>query len=971
MSMQVFRPLQVFCNTQVLEQARRFYFTVSATLGINLLTGETLLDIDYLKETMPCLGDSIPDPGMPKPNGEVIISGKAFAPAGQKVPGLEVSISLGPIQKKLFVFGDRYWKPSRAGALAITEPAPFSEIEISFKNAFGGKQFSRNPGGKGIDPVATLAGNLVPLPNIEDPRRLIGLPDDRPEPAGFAPLDPAWPQRSRFHGTYDRNYKEKYFPGYPADHDWRFFLNAPQDQWAKEFFSGRESFALVNLHPEHRLVQGMLPDLLPRCFIQRKALAGPEFLPLDLNLDTVWFFPEKLIGLLTWRKAIEVDDDEAKNITHLLLAYERRSDPPRDLEYYRRALQLRLTASDPFLKNLNTQDLIPSSDKSAMELLVAMGLAGASDSPLADNLEARADAVKAEVNQKIEENLAQMQEQIDKNFKAEDSPGVEKPDLKQMLNQGAPKPDPEVEALKAKMELALPGVTSGDPAKIDFRNFSFDKLDEIMAAVSTFSDAKEKEGKEKAKEGLEKMRDQLRQQLEEAKKQGQPPEVIEGLENGLAKLEAVDLDRQAPQPLPRVNAEKIMSQASSLSPMLVQVAQQVEAMKGAGLDPERVKKLDELLREEMLGQKSEIEKAAREAETGFRQGYMMGAHFMNQGLSPHSQPVAEVRERFQLAASEHRAAGGDWACLDLRGLKLDGVDLTGCYLEQADLSGASLRGACFAGAILARANLAGADCTGADFTGANVGAVNGCEGVFREAKFKDAKLSKSNLTGADFTGANLEGAETLYIVIERTKFSSAHMPGITFIEANVQGSGFSGADLSGATFVTTSFRDCDFSGAKMGRCVFTDPTMENVIFDGAEMVGACFVVGDPEKVRLSNLSFRGAKLKQANLMGLDLRGSCFRGADLENCNLMESDLTGADLSQAFAPSAQLRKARLEGADLRMINLAAGSLAKAYLVKANLSAANLYGVDFLRATVVDTDFSFANLDNTLIENWTPR
>ena len=81
--MKIIRPLQISFNQRVLEQNHRFYFTASATLGINLKTGEELLDLHYLKDAFESMGDTpLPDMGMPKPNGEFLVSG-SFLRSGQ------------------------------------------------------------------------------------------------------------------------------------------------------------------------------------------------------------------------------------------------------------------------------------------------------------------------------------------------------------------------------------------------------------------------------------------------------------------------------------------------------------------------------------------------------------------------------------------------------------------------------------------------------------------------------------------------------------------------------------------------------------------------------------------------------------------------------------------------------------------------------------------------------------------------
>ena len=79
--MKIIRPLQLSLTRQVLEQNRKFYFTASISLGFDLNTGESLLDLDYLKNIFQCMGDNpLPDPGMPKPNGEFLVSGAFFSP---------------------------------------------------------------------------------------------------------------------------------------------------------------------------------------------------------------------------------------------------------------------------------------------------------------------------------------------------------------------------------------------------------------------------------------------------------------------------------------------------------------------------------------------------------------------------------------------------------------------------------------------------------------------------------------------------------------------------------------------------------------------------------------------------------------------------------------------------------------------------------------------------------------------------
>ena len=139
--MKIIRPLQISFNQQVLEQNRTFYFTVSASLGINLQTGKELLDIHYLKDMFACMGESpLPDMGMPKPNGEFLVSGKFFAPNQQPVPGGKATVRLNEQEKTLYVFGQRQWQ-----AALPSRPEGILSMDLDYTMAFGGKGYKKNP----------------------------------------------------------------------------------------------------------------------------------------------------------------------------------------------------------------------------------------------------------------------------------------------------------------------------------------------------------------------------------------------------------------------------------------------------------------------------------------------------------------------------------------------------------------------------------------------------------------------------------------------------------------------------------------------------------------------------------------------------------------------------------------------------------------------------------------------------------
>ncbi|MCP3926249.1 MAG: DUF2169 domain-containing protein [Desulfobacterales bacterium] len=978
--MEIYRPLQLSFNNQVLEHNRKFYFVASATLGINLQTGEELLDVDYLKDIFECMGEKpFPDMGMPKPNGEYLVSGNFFSPLNKPVTGGEVKVKLNDLEKKLYIFGQRKW----AYGLP-SEPEEITTLPLDYNMAFGSENYKKNPDGMGY-------GDGL-LPCIEDPRNLVSSKNSTPEPAGFTTLYPMLPQRTKYQGTYGSDYVDKYFPGHPKDLDYRFFLCAPSDQWIKGFFNGDENFELYNMHPDFPKIKGQFPGLKPRFFINRKSDIDEMFGELPLNLDTIWFFPEKMTGLQIFRGVVEVNDDEALEIKHVLAAYEDSSKPTRSYEYYKTAFERRKDGGDDLLKNMNTQDLIPDGHKCAMELLVGMALseAGGEVNELAQNLEAKAAAVEKDAYEKIEEELKKADDNLkktdieipdDTKERVLDKDG--KLDLDKLTKSKSDESvDPDIEKLNKKIESIMPGITEGDPEKLDLKNFSFDKIDEMTEAIKELSEKKESDAKilaeeeiGKAKVNIEKQIDQIeKEQLETDDKEQVKflDEQKKDLQENLNALGGIlSGSEKAKAPLPRIDSEELKRNMHSFDPHVTNAIEHVESVKSMGFYDEKTKDLEKMIQKTVDESTSEVEEGLKEAEKMFKESYLIGAHFMEESLSPHKDSVDIIKGKFlALVSKGEDVSNCDWACIDLSDENLDGINLSGAYLEQVNFRGATLKGADLSGANLARADLQDADLTGANLENSNIGAVYALHANFSEANLKKAKLSKSNFTGANFANANLEEVETLEINIKNVNFNGAYIPKVNFIEISFSGSTFLNAVMKQSVLIKCKIMDCDFSDSSMVMSAFIDTDFINVKFNEADLSNCCFLTIEPEKLQLKNLTFEKACLKQVNFQFMNLKETVFAEADLENAFFGEADLTNADLKNTYAKNAQFRKAILTGANLNNIDLKEGSLAKSNLVNASFKGANLYGVDFLRSTITNTDFSDSNLDSTIIKDWRP-
>lgn len=299
------------------------------------------------------------DQGLPKPRGEMLVAGKCFAPNGEERQATRVSAGAGEARVTLDVFGDRYWRKLGEMRYGVTDPKPFTVMPLTWEKAFGGKDFTQNPKGMGLNPVALSGGEqAVPLPNIENPDTLMGSPDDRPAPAGCGMLAPDHPSRRSLAGTYDEAWRTERWPYFPDDFNPEYFMAAPQGQRIQDFFGGGEPIEIRNMHPDRQVISSNVPGLVIRAFITRKqsAKAPPEkdsFEEVPTRLDTVWLFPEILRGVAIYRGVTAIKDrDYPDELRCVSFFTEEPGGPARDIGYYLEAQTKRLAAMKPVLPEI-------------------------------------------------------------------------------------------------------------------------------------------------------------------------------------------------------------------------------------------------------------------------------------------------------------------------------------------------------------------------------------------------------------------------------------------------------------------------------------------------------------------------------------------------------------------------------------------------------------------------------------------
>jgi hypothetical protein len=249
-----------------------------------------------------------PEVAPKKPATDVVLIGHAHAPHAGTVQ-LDVSFQVGPVRKTIRVFGDRYWF-TRMGFRVMSDPAPFWKIPLIYERAFGGWDHSpsdpnkhtverRNPVGVGYYPKrfsSFVEG--APVPNLEDPRHLIGSPTDSPPPAGFGFIGPGWAPRLNYAGTYDDAWMQNRMPLLPIDFDRRFYNAAPADQIVPGYLRGDEHVVVLNASPEGRLSFKLPGTPPPQCLVE---MQDETLCTLESRLDTVIIDTDEAVVVLIWR----------------------------------------------------------------------------------------------------------------------------------------------------------------------------------------------------------------------------------------------------------------------------------------------------------------------------------------------------------------------------------------------------------------------------------------------------------------------------------------------------------------------------------------------------------------------------------------------------------------------------------------------------------------------------------------------
>ncbi len=241
-----------------------------------------------------------------KQNTDIVVLSKAYSPKGKKAFYLDCEVQIGPVQKKIRVFGERKIKSGLIRGIQFTDPIPYQQKELNWTNAYGGIAKSKdgilfpyppNPIGKGFH----LKGGFenyseILVPNLEDPEvplqphELIWRKFDdwkrAPKPVSFGLVKPGFFPRFSFSAS--------------STPDIRFFQGASEGL-CNHTLQGNEHVKLIYMDPQKPIFEFDLPNEKPIVTI----LINNSPVELTTVLQTLLINKENSCLFMVWRASIE------------------------------------------------------------------------------------------------------------------------------------------------------------------------------------------------------------------------------------------------------------------------------------------------------------------------------------------------------------------------------------------------------------------------------------------------------------------------------------------------------------------------------------------------------------------------------------------------------------------------------------------------------------------------------------------
>ncbi len=878
--------LSVLARTYVYK--RGHLLLVAAFAGFHFERPDELIDeADIWTAAELSLGENdYLDQGYPRISGEVILRARCFAPEGKAMQACPVSFHIGDIKKTLYVFGDRQWNKTAGIYTGISDPIPFTSMDITWENAFGGEGGKLNPRGKGMTEIVDSSGHsYLPLPNIEDPDDLVCVPKKQYKPVSFDYIGPerTGSEEADKLGTYDEKWLIYNWPYLPDDFDIQAAYAAQKDQHLKDgFFIGNEHIVLENMHPEKPVIKTKLPGIRVRGFIKGTRFDKRFFEELTMELDKIWIFPHLETGILIWHALTSIADEEASEITDLVVFSERLDEPAKPVSYYESMTKEEIEEQMEEMPEKSSAArpeefsgaavAMPMDSGSKMAAAVGFTVAGGSA------------AVDVEAFEEAHSSLLILQKEI----------SGKEAELNQMLR------DIGVDYEEPREDRPIPETTY----------YEAKNPEEMLKDIEkTKSDAEEK---------LNKMLSDLGVDINAQPPAYEPPaiknpnEIVESLKSaGIddAALFGMILGLGAEYAALKIGIDKLMKQAESMKTVMPDEKEIINELEAP---PEPEKTI--FTREDVLAAYKAGKKLDNLDLTGIdlSECVLTGAFLRNSilekaNLAGADLSGADLKDAILTDAdmSKCKMTGADLSGVSASRIKAKEADLTSAGFQMADLSKADLSGAILTKAMLEEADLEGACLKGSlchkvsgnnvRFTGADLSDVDMTDSILVKADLRESIINKTIFNGADLKEADFSGAKGGGISFARAKMVGTRAGEDTVLKRT----GFTNADLTASSWQDCSFEECSFVDAVLDDALFVKCRFDGSNFSNASAKRSCFDYSDLSNTNMTGVNLFNASLRKAVLVRSDLSNSNLFSVEFYKSVFRDTNLHGANVKRTF------------------------------------------------------------------------
>ena len=964
-------------------------------VGWDLITGDTRAEMEIWQCTDRLAEAQIGiDEFAPKVANEFLVEGKFFAPGDRPVRAGFVEVEVGSACKRINVFGDRFWQDLGPVTTSFTEPEPVAQIQLDWAFAYGGEGYALNSLGKGFQRDQSIDAH--PLPNLELDTEQLGDPNARPQPASFLPLRPDHPDRIKFAGTYGNDYVEKFFPGYPDDFHVEFFNRCPKDQRISDQLTDRTHFCLTHLHPSRPKIEGLIPDFQARVFFDESVEGREIFTEVPLNPDTVWFFPDKEMGVLVFHGSRRTSFHDTKNIANVVVGYERKSQGARPVSHYKQALDSRASDRKVELNYLlSGKDLIPLGEKTLLALFeqdederLRMFAADRAEKTVKKKTAEELDRLEKDIDEieaKIPEQAEDIQEELRKTIKGQRDNVIELRNL--VKGEKSERLSDAENRLSDSLERMTPRRADGsfDIEKLDLtsiddvieaaNDIEFPEAPDYESAIQDGMRDAEKELEETIKDASPEIKDKARSQFAEVKegfREGldNPPKPTYPRPPGMAVLQSMDF-KPNPEAVAQVKQDidaavekairEVREKAGGAAENELDELKSLAATAQEGIDnpSDEAKKFVEDIREE-------LEPVAIEGDKAWHEGYVSYAHRLHDFIPPKTPDNQKLRLALGRSAAADALLLEDFAGCTLEDTAITGKSLNETYFEQSKLLGVQCSSSNLVGTIFAHALWDRCVFRTCSFEKANLGGmqVNACE--FHDCSFDQTVLSETRFLNCQFFRCQFNHMLTENPQLAGCTFQECEFAGVMLIDSSVKETTVEHCEFERLTVRGGTWDKVDFADSKFFMTMWVESEMNRTSFRKCDLHRTLF----QKDCALERLDFSNSRLRLVNISGLDLSSSVFRETVGELCDFSESVISNSVWLDVRLDSCRFSYSVLTDSEFNSVRFIDANLQDADLRGSRFSNCNLYSADLLHARVGDAHFSECEMGRTLLQDWAP-